>query len=160
MSVPSPFHTAAAALLPTAPIAVIKRILRMLLDSEAPAAAGPDARTLPTPARSPSPHRRKSTNRTPVDSTWEELRQQARTAMQERGVSYAQLAAAIGCAEGTVRVSLHRRQPASGPVQRGLRAWLKANGPEASEVAAPEPPFRVRARTQRGNGSATGAAAA
>jgi hypothetical protein len=157
----SPLHDAAVALLPTAPIAVVKQVLRLLLEIETPATPPQhaDARTLPTPSEqlAPQPRRKRATQRpraNGVDHEWEQLRRQVRTTMRERGTSYADVAAAVGCAAGTAKVSINRRLPASGPVQAGLRAWL-ANGDSTQEAAKSAPaPFRGHAC---GNGSSPAA---
>jgi hypothetical protein len=77
--------------------------------------------------------------------------------MRERSTSYESLAAAIGCSPVTAKVNLQRRQPASRPVQAGLRAWLAET--LAPEVAAPAVPFRDGRRRNGSDATASPTAA-
>jgi hypothetical protein len=147
MSASSPLHDAARLLIAEASPETVRIVLRLLLDNVAPAAAPRPARPPPLSPASARPGRKHAARRAPtnaMDPDWEELRQQVRGAMTEQGATYADLAAAVDCSAGTVRVSLYRHQPASQRLINGFRAWLAANTEQASGVATPAIPFRNR----------------
>jgi hypothetical protein len=129
----------------------IRAVLRMLLDDVAPPAAiPPTVRPLPTASHLAALRRTQraaTTSQTP-NAEWEALRQQVRTTRLERGMNYADLAAALGCKKTSLEVNLQRRQPASQPLIAALRAWLEAPTEQVPEVTPPIAPFR-----RRGNGS-------
>jgi hypothetical protein len=88
----------------------------------------------------------------PIDEGWEELRQQVKAAMAERGASYADVAAAIGRSDIGVRISLSTRKPPKSIVRSRLQAWLDQAAPA---VAAPST-FPGSGTEHRGNGHADG----
>jgi hypothetical protein len=153
----SPLHAAAAALLPEAGDQVVRAILRLLVNELEPAAA-PSPRAARSSPPPPTPVRtarkraaRQAAAPNSVDVEWDAVRRQVREAMRDRDTSYADLAAAIGCAATTAKVSLSRRQPPSQPMQDKLRAWLET-APKVGEVAEPAVPFRsISARQHAGN---------
>ena len=150
----SALHDAAHLLIAEASPETVRIVLRLLLDNVMPAVV--PARPPPPSLTSPRPGRQKAVRRAPangVDAGWETLRQQVRAAMTGQGATYADLAVATGCSAGTVKVSLHRHQPASKRLIAALRAWLAANGERAPEVV-PTIPFRSRGGERRGNGGA------
>ena len=155
MSASSPLHDAARLLIAEASPETVRIVLRLLLDNVTPAAVPGSVRPPPS-LTPPRPGRQKAVRRAPangVDAGWETLRRQVRAAMTGQGATYADLAVATGCAAGTVKVSLHRHQPASKRLIAALRAWLAANGERAPEVV-PTIPFRSRGGERRGNGGA------
>jgi hypothetical protein len=169
VSATSSFHGAAALLLSEAPVEIVKQVLRLLLDAESPA----DATTQPNgataeqqPARRLRRRQKDVSKRHPgsINPEWESLRQQARRAMRERVINYIALGEVLGAAGSSVKVALHRRQPASLPLQAKLKAWLAAPvSAESAEAVTPAPPFRGRragTAETRGNGAATTASAA
>jgi hypothetical protein len=87
-----------------------------------------------------------------VDPAWDELRGQVKAAMAERGVSYADVAAAIGRSEIGVRISLGSRKPPKPIVRTRLQTWLD----QAPAVASPAVPFPGSTTEHRGNGHADG----
>jgi hypothetical protein len=146
---------AAAALISVAPEATVLTVLKLLVDAVTP----PPARTLEAPAppaARPSPPRRAPTATTrpaaaaaAADPAWEELRRQVKTAMAERDVGCAGVAAAIGRSEIAVRISLGSRKPPRPIVQTRLQEWLQV----APAVAAATVPFPRAGTEHRGNGS-------
>jgi hypothetical protein len=66
--------------------------------------------------------------------------------MRERAVTHDQLAGVIGVTPGTLKITLHRRLPASQRVQDSLKAWL-----DRAEVAdGVTAPFRARPTANNG----------
>ena len=140
---------AAVALIGVAPESTVLTVLRMLVDAVTPAPArAPEALSPPVRRVSPRPN---PATATPVDPAWEALRQQVKAAMAERGVSYADVAAAIGRSEIGVRISLSTRKPPKPIVRTRLQTWLD----QAPAVAAPSP-FPGSTTEHRGNGHVDG----
>jgi hypothetical protein len=153
----SVLHAAARLLIAEASPETVRAVLKMLLDASA-AASSPTVRPLPLPPAFLRPGRQKAARQASasgVNADWEALRQQVRAAMTGQGATYADLAAAVDCSAGTVKMSLHRHQPASKRLIARFRAWLAANGERAPEVATPAIPFRSRGTDRRGNGGGT-----
>jgi hypothetical protein len=157
----SALHDAARLLIAEASPETVRIVLRLLLDNVAPAPTPKPVRPLlPASARPGRKHAaRRGARATGVDADWEALRQQVRAAMTGQSLDYADLAAAVGCSANTMRVSLHRRQPASRRLIAGFRAWLAANSEQAPEVT-PSLPFRSRGGERRGNGGGASESAA
>jgi hypothetical protein len=141
---------AAVALIGVAPESTVLTVLRMLVDAVTPAPArAPDALSPPaTRLVSPRP---KPATAAPIDEAWETMRRQVKAAMAERGVSYADVAAAIGRSEIGVRISLGSRKPPKPIVRTRLQTWLD----QAPAVAAPSP-FPGSTTEHRGNGHVDG----
>jgi hypothetical protein len=140
---------AAAALIGVAPESTVLTVLRMLVDSLAPAPVR--ASQVPSPsaaARSTVPPRAKPAAAAPIDEGWEELRRQVKAAMAERGTDYTDMAVAIGRSAVALKIDLSRRQPPRPALQVKLRAWLEQAAPA---VAAPSP-FPGSGSEHRGNG--------
>jgi hypothetical protein len=142
----TPLRAAASALLEAAPETTVLTVLRLLIDSVAPAPARAPVDPL-QPAKRPAPPKRQpaaaAAPATP-DPTWEVLSGQVRAAMAARGLSYADVGQAVGRSEIGIRICLSSRKPAPGIVRTRLREWLE----QAPAVAAPIP-FRG---SNRGNG--------
>jgi hypothetical protein len=140
---------AAAALIGVAPESTVLTVLRMLVDSLAPAPArSPEARLPPVPRRVLAPRRTTSTA-APIDENWQELRHQVKTAMAERGSDYTDMAIAIGRSAVALKIDLSRRQPPRPALQAKLRAWLEQAAPA---VAAAQAPFPGSGTERRSNG--------
>ena len=150
----SSLHSAAIELIPSASLATIRAVLRMLLDeTSAPAAdlrqhtgaAGtlekakdrhgvqqvsglpntPQAAERTTrPARHRGANRRSSATAKLGDSEWSDLKARIRAAMTERGVKYGGLGEATGFSEATIRNGVSRLRPPSASMVTRLRAWL------------------------------------
>jgi hypothetical protein len=157
-------------LIDQAPVEVVKKVLRLLLESElADGDAESEATASPLIARVGNRDRNRHSARTsaPVgraafigtDSEWESLRHQIHQAMRTRGITIASLAETVGCSPSTTKVAIYRTRPPSHAMTTKLKAWLKAPPPEESgrsapEVAEPVLPFRVERRGERpGNGA-------
>ena len=147
----SGLHDAAAALLQEAPEPVVLTVIRLLLDARTPAPARASEVRLPPTRRPALSPRAKPAAAAPIDEGWEELRRQVKATMAERGVSYADVAAAIGRSEIGVRISLSTRKPPKPIVRTRLQTWLD----QAPAVAAPSP-FPGSSTGHRGNGHADG----
>jgi hypothetical protein len=146
---------AAVALIGVAPESTVLTVLRMLVDAVTPAsvqALQAPASAVPRPV--PSPRAKPATSAQPgaADPAWEALRQQVKAAMTERGVSYADIAQAIGRSEIGVRISLSTRKPPKPIVRTRLQTWLDL----APAVASPPVPFPGSSPEHRGNGHADG----
>jgi hypothetical protein len=142
-------HDAAAALLQEAPEKpVVLTVIRLLLDARTPA----PARAPVGPRQAPVPRQPAATAQpaTP-DPAWEELRQQVKAAMAERGASYGDVAEAIGRSDIGVRISLGCRRPPKPILRTRLQKWID----EAPAVAAAPVPFPGSSTERRGNGHDT-----
>jgi hypothetical protein len=158
------FHDAARLLIDHAPVELVKRILRQLLEDEVTAGeAAPVRNPRATPA-SPERSRRvpgKSPGTAAPDPEWETLRKQIRTAMAEREVSYADLGEVLGLSELSAKLTVNRTRLPSKRVHERLREWL-AEQPsvESAEVDTPPLPFRAGTAGQRVTGNGADATAA
>jgi transcriptional regulator with XRE-family HTH domain len=85
--------------------------------------------------------------------SWERLRTEVRERRNERGLTVAQLAEAIGSSATTLKTALGMRRPPSQRLRGRLVEWLKTTAPE---VVPAEEPFCPR--TRRGAGTARSAA--
>jgi hypothetical protein len=121
---------AAAALLATAPLAVVRATLLALLAEE------PAEQPATTPTRTAAPAVPKSKS---TVATWDTVRRRVRAAMKQRRMDFAELGRQVQVSEITVRKSLSHRSPTSHALAQRLEAWL--DGP-APEVAAKAAPFR------------------
>jgi hypothetical protein len=152
----TPLHDAARLLIAEASPETVRAVLKMLLDAPAAASSTAVRPSLPSLIAAHSGRQRTARRTSAADADWEAVRQRVRSVMTERGATHVDLAAAVGCSASTMRVSLHRRQPASRRLIAALRAWLAANGEQAPEVATPAIPFRSRGGERRGNGGDVG----
>jgi ribosome-binding protein aMBF1 (putative translation factor) len=88
---------------------------------------------------------------------WEQLRVTVRKQRTERGMSIAQLAAAIGSSATTLKTCLGMKRPPSHRLRERLEAWVVS----APEVVPAEAAFqRNGTRRASSNGADTGAGAA
>jgi hypothetical protein len=73
----------------------------------------------------------------PAVGEWPALRQELRQAIADRGLSYRQAAAEIGCAQGTLRTWLSRSASAPGEdAQARLRLWLRTTATSSEPAGA------------------------
>jgi transcriptional regulator with XRE-family HTH domain len=80
-----------------------------------------------------------ATNGEPAASggEWPALRQELRQTIADRGLSYRQAAAEIGCAQGTLRTWLSRSASAPGEdAQARLRLWLRTTATSSEPAGA------------------------
>jgi hypothetical protein len=140
---------AAAALIGVAPESTVLTVLRMLVDSLAPAPArSPEVPSPPVPRRVLAP-RAKPATAAPIDENWEELRRKVRATMAERSLDYTDMAVAIGRSAVALKIDLSRRQPPRPALQAKLQTWLEQAAPA---VAAASAPFPGSGTEHRGNG--------
>lgn len=129
---------AAAILLEAASPAIVRSVLRMLLDDTPPEAAPVQASRATPPAR-PHPTKPKQTQPKQADIAWDARRREIRAAMLEREIGYAELAKQFRVPVKTLHTALGRRQPPALALRQRLEAWLATSAPA---VAAEPPTFR------------------
>jgi hypothetical protein len=134
----TPLRAAASALLEAAPETTVLTILRLLIDSVAPAPARARVDPPLPPADRPAPAKRQPAAATPSapDPAWETLRSAVKTAMTERGASYAAIADMVGRSEIGMRITIGSRKPPKLIIRARLQAWLE-QAEQAPAVAAP-----------------------
>jgi hypothetical protein len=125
---------AAMTLLNAAPIGVVLGAMRAMLagwETEPPTALPSRPAAIPTP---PAP--RQSGTSMP-DPEWEALRRRVQEIRRERGLSMAELGAAIGVAGVTLNKAISVRKLPTQAMRQRLAAWL-AEQSGTAQVAAPE----------------------
>jgi hypothetical protein len=145
---------AAAALIGMAPESTVLTVLRMLVDSLAPASArAPEVPPPLAPRPVPPAAKPAASARPTADPAWETLRGEVKAAMIERGASFEDVAAAITRSAIGVRIMLGSRKPPKPIVRTRLQAWLEQAAPAVAAVPAP---FPGSGTGPRGNGHADG----
>jgi hypothetical protein len=138
---------AAVALIGVAPESTVLTVLRMLVDSLAPAPAQALRPPVPRPVLPAA--RPAASERAAADPAWEILRDRVRATMAERGASFEDVATAITRSAIGVRIMLGSRKPPKPIVRTRLQAWLEQAAPA---VAATPVPFPGSGTEHRGNG--------
>jgi hypothetical protein len=159
---------AAETLLGAAPIGVVIRVLRDLLDGWEPdhAPPAPPQRAEPVNGNAvaapipPTPRAVPATVRTPTTPTadddevaaWDRLRVAVRDRLRQDGRRIEDLAPEFAVSPNTLRVSLSTRRLPTHRLRQRLTTWLAQTEAAAPEVATPDAPFRNGAGAGHSNG--------